>query len=120
MNTRGCFLVLLGIFVCMCSVLAQGDGVDYIGMSKREIVRRLGLPAEIELETGDAPAREIWFYYYDDPQQGLIPADFQFAGNKVNGHLAFFDHKRVVSTETRDGFERVYAYIVRHRKRHAK
>src|SRR5205809_5784652 len=33
--------------------IAQGDRVNYIGMSKREIVRRLGLPVEIELETVD-------------------------------------------------------------------
>ena len=95
--------------------MAHGDGVNYIGMSKREIVRRLGLPAEIKLETVNAPAFEIWFYYYDDPQRGLTPADFQFTGNKLSGHAAFFDSKRIVSTETREGFARVYSYIAKER-----
>jgi len=111
-------LVLLAILAWSSGAIAQGDRVNYIGMSKREIVRRLGLPVEIELETVDAPAFEIWFYYYDDPQRGLTRADFQFTGNKVSGHAAFFDSRRLVSTETREGFDRVYAYISRERKRH--
>jgi len=110
--------MLFAMVAWSSGAIAQGDGVNYMGMSKREIVRRLGLPAEIKLQTMDAPAYEIWFYYYDDPHRGLTPADFQFTGHKVSGHLASFDSKRLVSTETREGFDRVYAYVAKERKRH--
>jgi hypothetical protein len=97
--------------------LAQAERVNYIGMTKREIVRRLGLPAEISLMTGDAPVAEIWWYYWDDPYHGLTRADFQFTGNKVSGHAAFFDAKYLVSTETPEGFARVYRRVAKDRKR---
>ena len=115
------WLVLVGIAAATLTptslLLAQPERVSYLHMSKREIVRRLGLPAEITLATGDAPAQEVWWYYYDDPQLGLTAAFFGFAGNKVSGYAAHFDAKHLVSTETAEGFARVYARIVKQRKR---
>jgi hypothetical protein len=92
------------------------EKVSYIGMTKRQLVARLGLPAEISLETGDAPAREIWWYYWDEPRQGLARADFQFCGNKICGFVSAFDEKRLVSTETSAGFNRVYERVVKERR----
>src|SRR4051794_32530453 len=89
--------LLLALAACQSIAIAGSDG--YIGMTKRQLVRRLGLPAEIELRTQSGPAKEIWLYYWDDPVRGLQPVDFQFSGNTVSGHATDFDVKRIVSTE---------------------
>jgi hypothetical protein len=85
----------------------------YIGTTKRELVRLLGLPAEIELPTEGAPAREIWEYFWDHPTRGIQGADFQVCGNIVCRYASDFDAKRLISTESPDGFERVYRYLVK-------
>ena len=106
------FVVALALSVAVV-VAAE---TSYMGVTKRELIRKLGLPAEITLETGDAPSQETWWYYWEDAAHRLSRADFHFCGNKVCGYVAAFDAKHVVSTETRDGFLRVYRHIVRERK----
>ncbi len=98
-----------------CQAVPRRASQSYMGLSKHELIRELGLPAEIELPTEGAPAQEIWFYYWDDPRLGISAADFQFCGNVVCGYLSAFDAKRLISTETREGFRRVYQYKLRER-----
>jgi hypothetical protein len=86
-----------------------------VGLTKRQLVVRLGLPAEISLET-TAPSPEIWWYYWNDPQQGLTAADFHFCGNKVCGFVSAFDETKLVSTETPAGFKRVYDHVAKERR----
>jgi len=93
--------------------ISAKDRLSYMGMTKRQLVARLGLPAEISLETGDAPSREIWWYYWQDPHQGLAAGDFHFCGDKVYGFVSAFDEKRLVSTETAEGFRRVYDFVAK-------
>jgi hypothetical protein len=92
------------------------DKLSYMGMTKRQLVARLGLPAEITLETGDAPSREIWWYYWQDLHQGLTAGDFHFCGDKVCGFVSAFDEKRLISTETAEGFRRVYDHVAKTRR----
>lgn len=106
-----CSVLALSLFVSVFAIAKERP--SYMGMTKRQLVARLGLPAEISLETGDAPAREIWWYYWDDPRQGLARADFQFCGNKICGFVSIFDEKRLVSTETSAGFNRVYERVMK-------
>jgi hypothetical protein len=110
-NARICLAVLLiGAIALHSAPAARAD--TYIGLTKQQLVRRLGLPAEIELRTRSGPAKEIWIYYWEHPTRGLESADFQFTGNTVSGFVSEFDAKRIVSTESSAGFERVYRYVV--------
>jgi hypothetical protein len=104
----------IALLVSGCQSLSNSStDTDYMHISKRELLHRLGLPAEIELPTKDAPAREIWYYYYDHPTRGIQSADFQFCGNTVCGYAAEFDPSRLISTESPSEFARVYAYKLR-------
>ena len=109
--------VVFALAYASASDFGPKDAPNYMGMTKRELIRLIGLPAEITLETGDAPAQEIWWYYWDDLNRRLSRADFQFCGNKVCGYATAFDAKRLVSTETKDGFLRVYRHVIKERKR---
>ena len=102
--------LLIGVAAFVSTPLARAD--TYIGTTKRQLVRRLSLPAEIELRTRSGPAKEVWTYYWEHPTRGLEPAGFEFSGNAVSAHPTEFDAKRIVSTESAAGFERVYRYTV--------
>jgi hypothetical protein len=115
--TQRCLLAALIVALLLFGdSLSAEDKLGYMGMTKRQLVARLGLPAEITLETGDAPSREIWWYYWQDPHQGLTAGDFHFCGDKVCGFVAAFDEKRLVSTETAEGFRRVYDHVAKTRR----
>jgi hypothetical protein len=117
MTNRWLLIVPVIALLSFGGAINAKDNLGYMGMTKRQLVARLGLPAEITLETGDAPSREIWWYYWQDPHQGLTTGDFHFCGDKVCGFVSDFDEKRLVSTETADGFRRVYDHVAKERRK---
>ena len=108
---------LIAVVALAAAPAARAD--TYIGLTKQQLVRRLGLPAEIELRTRSGPAKEVWLYYWEHPARGLESADFQFTGNTVSGFVSEFDAKRIVSTESSAGFDRVYRYVVQQERNRA-
>ena len=105
--------------LCLISALPAIEGanppkpaVDYIGFSKQQLLRRLGLPAEIHLLPGnESSSKEVWTYYWDQPKRGIQPGEFFFCGQKVCMFNMAFDPARIISIQTRSGFERVHRYI---------
>ena len=93
--------VVFSLAYASASDFGPKDAPNYMGIRSGELIRLIGLPAEITLETSDAPAQEIWWITWDDLNRRLNRANFQFCGNKVCGYVAAFDAKRLVSTETK-------------------
>ena len=88
------------------------SAVDYTGFSKQQLLRRLGLPAEIQLlPSKETSSTEVWTYYWDEPKRGIQPGEFYFCGPTVCIYRMSFDPARIISIQTRSGLERVRRYI---------
>ena len=82
-----------------CTAIAEPFGPVYVGMSKRALLERIGLPAEIHLQSSGAPSQEIWTYYWRTPQQKISNASFGFKEGKVL-FSTLFDATKLLSTDS--------------------
>jgi hypothetical protein len=112
-------LISLGLGLALGVSAARADSSELFGLSKRQLVARVGLPAEIHLQTsGEGPAREIWSYWCKQPDGQIRQSDVYFAiGTRVTGVDSSFDPARLISTEDQKGFDRVYYATVRRDER---
>jgi hypothetical protein len=114
---RFCFAALTTVLLCTGTIASSfgADHPNYIGMSKRELVMKLGLPAEIRLDLKSGPYPEEWVYYCEDANKELTAASVWFDQAKVSAYIPVLNPAAVVSTETPAGCNRVYAYILAQR-----
>jgi hypothetical protein len=93
--------ISIAIFCCLafCGASAGTPRFDYHNLTKKEIVRRLGIPHQIWIGTGPDP--ETWFYYWEDKKACFRVEAIGFRNGRVSSYGADpdYDPGRLLSTD---------------------
>ena len=94
-----------------CGALAQTPRFDYHDLTKKEIIRRLGIPHQIWIGTG--PERETWFYYWEDKQGFFRVEALGFRNGKVSsyGSDPDYDPRRMLSTDKPEDLQKIIRWL---------
>ena len=89
----------------------SADAINYMKMSKTQLVDRLGLPAQISLFAGPEP--EIWNYYYthDDGVVLMFVVGFRDGCVVTYSYDPMFDPRRILSPDRPADLAKIWSCI---------
>jgi hypothetical protein len=100
----------------MCSVICAcqtAPGI-YIGLTKRQPISRIGIPAAIDLYQRK-PAHEYWAYYQRTPEGRIEVKYFAFSpGGRVETHYSDVDRRLFVSPDNPSDEREILAFRKSH------
>jgi hypothetical protein len=96
---RAAFILLILFALWIEAPRTSADATDYGKMSKTQLVKRLGLPAEILLFAGPDP--ELWHYYYTHDDGVVLMFVIGFVEGRVVSYSydPMFDSRRILSPD---------------------
>ncbi len=116
--------VCLVAVALLCTQVLGGErsSPDLMGLTKIQVVKRLGFPTIAHMIPSDAqggPGFEIWQYYQRSPSGGLELRQVVFGNSTKNlghvvGYAADIDPKRIITAETPDGLRAILEYNSKH------
>ena len=119
MKFRGPALLL--IVSCTTLLGSQQRSVHLIGLTKAQVVRRLGFPtiAQMTPSYSRGPAFEMWQYYQRTASGELELKQVMFGNSSKTlghcaGHAADIDPRRIVTADTWDGLRAILKYNKAH------
>ncbi|HEY4271007.1 MAG TPA: hypothetical protein VGM65_03310 [Candidatus Udaeobacter sp.] len=89
----------------------SADAINYMKMSKTQLVDRLGLPTQISLFAGPEP--EMWHYYYthDDGVVLMFVVGFREGRLVACSYDPMFECRRILSPDRPADLAKIWRYI---------
>ena len=114
---RALFVTIVVIMLWMEAPSSSADAINYMKMSKTQLLDRLGLPAQISLFAGPEP--EIWNYYYTHDDGVVLMFVVGFRGGRVvtYSHDPMFDPRRILSPDRPADLAKIWRYIRENREK---
>lgn len=90
---------------------------SYMGATRNEVLRRLGIPAQICI--GNGPEHVMWYYYYLGTDKTFRVLAFGFRDGRVVSYSLDpeFDSRRLLSTDRSSDLSRIYQELGREKAR---
>jgi hypothetical protein len=111
-------LVFSVVILLICiSGRASAREPEYMGLAKKEVVRRLGIPAQICI--GNGPEHVMWYYYYRARDGSFRVLAFGFRDGRVVNYSIDpeFEPRRLLSTDRAADLDRIYEELSREKSK---
>ncbi len=109
---RAFHLQIAGIFLLFgtigCETVSRDAEPRYLGLTKRQVVARLGTPTSLSVAEG-MPEPEMWVYYQREASGGVTRVNIMFRQGRCTGQTPHFDPSRFLSPDRPEDLAQILA-----------